>query len=334
MDPTPVFEDYWRFAAERQAIYFRRLAEPVGPWTQDPILAVYRFTNAYRASDRVSQYLIREVQYRPDRPQTPPELFFRTLLFKLFNRIQTWEVIERTLGPLVWEGLDLNKLVRVLDEHKAQGGQVYSAAYIMPPPQLGHSSKHANHLALLARMMNERMPESVLRARSLGAVFELLVRYPGIGKFLGVQYAFDLNYSDLLSFSESDFVIAGPGAVDGIAKCFADTGGRSPEAVILQVTDEQERAFATRGLTFQNLYGRSLQPIDCQNLFCEISKYARVAHPHRLGPSGRHRIKQTFRIDSRPLPFPMYPPKWGLRAESQSAAMLKPLHSPAMETQF
>ena len=55
---TPVFETYWRFAAERQAIFFRRVREEKGPWTADPVLMTYKFTNPYRASDRVSQFLI------------------------------------------------------------------------------------------------------------------------------------------------------------------------------------------------------------------------------------------------------------------------------------
>ena len=59
--PTVAYDTYWRFAAERQAIFFRRFAGAPAPWTDDPILQRYKFTNAYRASDRVSQYLIREV---------------------------------------------------------------------------------------------------------------------------------------------------------------------------------------------------------------------------------------------------------------------------------
>jgi len=51
----------------------------------------YRFTNVYRASDRVSQYLIRRVIYEGD--QSEEEVFFRTLLFKIFNRIETWEIL-------------------------------------------------------------------------------------------------------------------------------------------------------------------------------------------------------------------------------------------------
>jgi hypothetical protein len=316
MDPTPVFNSYWQFAAERQAMFFRRLSDPVGPWTEDPILAIYRFTNAYRACDRVSQYLIREVQYHRDRPATPPELFFRTLLFKLFNRVETWEALERQLGPIVWETIDLNVVARTLDDLMARGKRIYSAAYIMPAPAFGHQRKHANHLALLARMMEDRLPERVPQASTLRAVYDQLVRYPSIGPFLAFQYTIDLNYSTLLTHSEDDFVVAGPGALDGIAKCFANTGGCDAEAVIYWVCDQQERAFAAAGLNFSNLYGRRLKPIDCQNLFCEISKYARVAHPDFPGLSGRTRIKQSYRRDPRPLLPPMYPPRWGLKVGS------------------
>jgi hypothetical protein len=70
---------------------------------------------------------------------------------------------------------------------------------------------------------------------------------------------------------------------------------------------------ADAGLSFKTLFGRRLQPIDCQNLFCEISKYARVAHPEIKGLSGRSRIKQSFRQALDPLPPPMFPPRWNLR---------------------
>src|SRR5712664_3615823 len=78
--PTEVYDGYWRFAAERQGIFFRRLSGACHPWTDDPVLGTYKFTNAYRASDRVSQYLIRHVIYRNDLPNSPREVFFRILL--------------------------------------------------------------------------------------------------------------------------------------------------------------------------------------------------------------------------------------------------------------
>jgi hypothetical protein len=317
MVPTQVFESYWRFAAERQAMYFRRMSVPIGPWTSDPILSNFRFTNAYRASDRVSQYLIREVQYRPDRPTRPSEVFFRTILFKFFNKIETWEELEHRHGPLVWDRVDLNLLENTLDRMMARGATVYSAAYIMPSPALGRTRKHANHLLLLKRMMDDCLPDRICQVPALPDIYELLASYPGIGPFLAFQYAIDLNYAAFLAHSESDFVVAGPGALDGIAKCFADTGGRSAAEVIHWVCERQEKAFQSAGIKFLTLFGRRLQLIDCQNLFCEISKYARVAHPNVRGLTGRTRIKQVYRQASDPLPRPIFPPHWGLSVPDQ-----------------
>lgn len=98
--PGPVYDTFWRFASERQRVFLARLSGAPAPWTADPILRGHRFTNVYRASDRVSQYLIRRVIYRDDLPSARAEVFFRILLFKLFNRIQTWEHLEKDLGPL------------------------------------------------------------------------------------------------------------------------------------------------------------------------------------------------------------------------------------------
>jgi hypothetical protein len=314
---TPVFDNYWQFAVERQEMFYRRLNHPIGPWTDDTILRSYRFTNAYRASDRVSQYLIREVQYRSDRLQSPPELFFRTLLFKIFNRIETWDEIEREVGPVLWERIDLNVIARALGSMMQRGIPVYSGAYIMPAPPFGRSRKHENHLALLARMMDDRLPDHLERATSLRQVYEALLAYPGIGSFLAFQYTIDLNYSLLLNFSEGDFVVAGPGALDGIAKCFESIGKAAPEDIISWTAERQDAEFARLGLRFQDLFGRPLQPIDCQNIYCEIAKYARVSHPELAGVSGRRRIKQKFHPNPRPIPPLMYPPKWGLAVSAE-----------------
>ena len=53
--PTKVFDTYWHFAAERQAIFFRRLRGMAPPWTTDAILRQHKFTNAYRASESSAQ---------------------------------------------------------------------------------------------------------------------------------------------------------------------------------------------------------------------------------------------------------------------------------------
>jgi hypothetical protein len=174
-----------------------------------------------------------------------------------------------------------------------------------------HPRKHQNHLALLERMLTDAVPERLAEYRAMQRAFDLLKSYPGIGDFLAYQYVTDINYSEITDFSEADFVVPGPGALDGIRKCFLDRGGLNEPEVIKFMMEHQEREFERLGLTFRSLWGRRLQLIDCQNLFCEVDKYARVKHPAIEGLSGRSRIKQRFS----PKPSfitPWYPPKWGL----------------------
>ena len=232
MKPTKVFDTYWRFAAERQAIFYRRLEGRERSLTSDPILQNYRFTNAYRAADRVSQYLIREVQYGRERSQDPNEVFFRTILFKIFNKIETWEAIERTTGPVSWKNQKIKELSGILDNLISRGTPIYSSAYIMSSPPFGNARKHANHLALLGQMMTDQIPHRIAQIGSLRAAYETLSNYPGLGPFLAFQYAIDLNYSSLLTADEAEFVVAGPGALDGISKCFNDFDDYSAEYVI------------------------------------------------------------------------------------------------------
>ncbi|SDS02100.1 nucleotide kinase domain-containing protein [Opitutus sp. GAS368] len=306
--PTVVYDTYWKFSTERQRIFFARIAGQPAPWTDDPVLQAHKFTNAYRASDRVSQYLIRSVIYRGD--QDPIQLCFRILLFKIFNRIDTWELLEREFGEVRYAPGFVRAYDQVLTRAMAAGKRIYSPAYIMPSGgKLNKTGrKHRMHLDLLARMITDHLPQKLIEAGSMQEAFSLLLGYPTIGDFLAYQYVTDLNYSPLLNFDEMHFVVPGPGALNGIAKCFADFGGLTEVDLIKIVAERQEAEFTQRGLKFQSLWGRKLQLIDCQNLFCEVDKYSRVAHPE-FGSGGRTRIKQRFSPHSAPISY-WFPPKW------------------------
>lgn len=322
---SEVYESYWRFAAERQAIFFRRTRGEAPPWTNDSILATYKFTNAYRASDRVSQYLIRHVIYRSDLPRSPHEVFFRILLFKLFNKIETWELLEQTFGTITFKDYRFTHYDSVLSRALLSGRRIYSAAYIMPPGNhaFGQSTKHRNHLLLLERMMRDRVADRLAQARNMQEGFEQLRSYPTIGDFLAYQFITDVNYSEITDFSEMDFVVPGPGARDGLRKCFSDPGGLNEPELVRLVTDLQEQEFERQGIEFKSLWGRRLQLIDSQNLFCEVDKYARVAHPHIPGWTGRMRIKQRFEPQMKPIE-PFYPPKWKLNQKIKPGVLSNP----------
>jgi hypothetical protein len=306
---SKVFWTYWRFASERQAIFFRRLRNPL-PWTRDPILQKFKFTNAYRASDRVSQYLIREVASKGE--QSAAELFFRVILFKLFNKVETWELLQANVGNVSYRDYSFEVYDSILDKAIEGGKRIYSAAYIMPSAGSGGGErKHRFHLKLLEQMMSHNAPERIADMKRMGDAFTLLKSFSGIGDFLAYQFVTDLNYTSLCGFDEMEFVVAGPGARDGIRKCFPELDMHLAADVVRMVTETQEQHFASLGLSFPTLWGRQLQLIDCQNLFCEVDKYSRYAHPETAGISGRTRIKQLFRPSRVSLSL-FYPPKWGI----------------------
>lgn len=309
--PTAVYDTYWKFAAERQEVFLRRLHGDAPPWTQDPILNLHKFTNAYRACDRVSQYLIKNVLYRGD--QSPEELFFRCMMFKIFNRESTWELLQTVFGEIRFSTYSFGHYDQVFEEARKRGERIFSAAYIMPSHarEFAEPAKHRNYLALLEKMMKEELPSKVVSLKSMEDAFHLLLSYPMIGPFLAYQFATDINYSTLTNFSEMEFTMPGPGAKDGIRKCFTTLGDLNEPDVIKLMAERQYEEFSRLGLRFRSLWGRPLQLIDCQNLFCEVDKYARLAHPEIKGLSGRNRIKQKFTPNPQ-LIHHWFPPKWGL----------------------
>lgn len=308
LTPTPVFDTYWRFAEARQRVYFARLAGQRRPWTSDPVLAEHRFTNAYRAADRVSQYLIRHVIYGPS--TDPVDVVFRTLLFKFFNSIETWQSLVAAIGEPAWSDYTFDNYDRAINHRRELGLRVYNPAYVIPPPRLGEGAKHRNHLRLAEMIMRDQLPKHLAGCSTMKEAFSLLRSYPSIGDFLAYQFLIDLNYGEVINFSEMEFVVPGPGARDGIRKCFGAAADGIEADLIRWMAENQEAQFERLGLThFKTLWGRPLQLIDVQNLFCEVDKYARVAHPDVPGISGRTRIKQSYRLGPR-MPQPWFPPKW------------------------
>lgn len=318
--PRPdVFRVYWYFAAERQRIFEARLQDPVGPWSEDEIFQDYRFCNAYRASDRVTQDLIR-VAYAG--PQNPDDLFVRVVLHRLFSKPATFALLEDAVGTLSAATFDARKLGSALDSARARQQTIYTGAFILcAGAAYGHRTKHRNHLALVSAMLEARVPARIRAARTLRDVYEELLTWPLLGPFMAYQLAIDLNYTELTDFNEDEFTVPGPGALRGLAKVFEDLGDLAPPDAVRWLVDEQHEVAEKLEITPPTLFSRPLKAIDCQNLLCEVDKYSRVRFPELR--SNRSRIKQRFVADLTPIRL-FYPPRWGInaRAERASAAQL------------
>ena len=304
-----VYDTYWRTAAERQEIFNKKLKGGLAPFTSDPIFQKYKFCNVYRASDRVSQFLIRNVIYGYQ--SGVEDTLFRIFLFRLINKVETWQLLEDKLGRVSLANFDFDKYAKAIENIKITNGSVYGNAFILCADKAyGYNEKHKNHLALLEQVfVKERMVTRLVKSKTLKELFTNLKQLPLIGNFMAYQLAIDFNYSEIFNFDENDFTIAGPGAERGIKKCFLGTGGKSSEYIIQYMVENQDKEFGRLGVKFMNLWGRPMHAIDCQGWFCETDKYSRVKFPELR--SNRIKVKAEFKQINSAISY-FYPPKWGI----------------------
>ncbi len=302
-----IYDLYWYFAFERQNIFFKKKQKKPAPWTNDKILQEYKFCNTYRVNDRISQYLLRNIIYN-GKKYKDEDIIFRIILFKLFNKEFTWELLEKEIGDITLIKFDFNIFSKILENAIINGKAIYNDAYISCANKaFGYERKHENHLALLRKMFFEdKIDKRLLACKNMKEAFDILKSYPLIGNFLAYQLVTDINYSDVVNFKENEFTVVGPGSKRGIAKCFISTGDYSNEEIIKYMYDHQEE-LKRLGYDFKMIGNRKLQLIDCQGLFCEIDKYCREAFPELK--SNRKKIKKRYIAKKEPIDY-FYPPKW------------------------
>ena len=141
-----VYDLYWYFACERQNIFWHKLEGKEPPWTEDEILQEYKFCNSYRVNDRVSQYLLKNVIYN-GKTYDNDDTIFRIILFKLFNKEQTWKLLLENIGDPTLKKFNRKTYSEVLEKAISNGIKIYNDAYISCANKaFGFDRKHDNHL--------------------------------------------------------------------------------------------------------------------------------------------------------------------------------------------
>ncbi len=321
-----IFQYYFYFIQERMNIFWNKY-DRIYPWTSDEILKVHKFTNVYRAMDRVSQYLIRNVIYN-ENTFTNEDVLLRILVFKIFNKPETWEYIENRVGVITLKNFDLDRINKALLELK-QVKPIFNNAYMMTGTHSLYNHldfKHEKWLEMVKKeMIGKYILKKIIDSKSLSEVYSLLRGCSFIGDFLAYQYAIDMNYSNVINFSENSFVKAGIGAVRGIKKCFEPLGQQySYEDAIRYTQDNFDKYLHKFDISeFKPLFGREPTLIDLQNCFCETDKYLRARIPELQ--IDNKRIKQKYKETKKSIEL-FFPPKWNINNK-----ILKPCIQPSMK---
>lgn len=281
---------FMHFLKERYSVHLNKdVLCKDAPWTKDPILKKYRFTNIRREQDRETKWLIKNIAQNDF--LTYRQKILNIILFRLYNKHETLEIMG---APFKMEGLwTCKKYVEILQDYKKNHKDAkFFTGVFMVSGGLKHMGeefpKHKNFSAGLPlykieKLHKENFFELITMCKSQEEVFKLLSNTSGIGSFLAYQMFVDFTYIKEFPFSENEFTVAGPGCMRGINRVFKDKDGMTYEECLFWLRDnwynfEDRKVFFDPEEEMVDLkhYDRVMNVMSLENCFCEMSKYIRV----------------------------------------------------------
>jgi hypothetical protein len=273
---------FWNFIVERQSIYHRRvvLGEPQ-PWTKDPVLKQYFFTNVYRELDKGTVFLIRNLlKLRDDK-----DLLFAIMVYRLFNDIDTFRFLMLRCKMTRYGTWDWERASRYLNAYENHGSRVFTDAFTVTGVKFGGFPDKIRNICWLVGNLQRQTPAlltAVKSANSLKRVWQIFNDTQGFGRFLAYELAIDVNYSRLIEFSENDWVNAGPGCKRGIQWIWGERNSSvkwEDYIAYLQIRQQQFISGIDRYDEWLGVYpGYPLTLRSIEHSLCEFQKYARVKY--------------------------------------------------------
>ncbi len=278
---------FWYFACERQNIYWNRfvLKKPA-PWTFDPVLSAFKFTNCYRQLDRTTIWYHQNIGGYPETgfpkqfKNKEKDVVFATFVHRLFNRIETMAPI---LPYLTLKEFNLDTVTAVIEGLRTQGQNVFTSAHLTTGVRFGGYDDKLYNIMHLIKLIHESIDEiykNIKSSKSLEELFWQVRKVQGFGPFLGYQMILDIINSGIMPFSPDDFTVAGPGCKRGIRHIFPVMNF---EDALMYLRKNQHKHLEKFGLEFKFLeeFGGKKMGLhlgNIENLNCEYSKFYKAVN--------------------------------------------------------
>ena len=249
---------YW--ITERELMRVRKEAGSRYPHSNDPVMAHTRFTNVRREDDKVTKYLARTAW----RSHWSDDIVFKMVLARFVNFIPS-------LDEILAEGISSYYADEVLWERYDRGEKVWGAAYTIttcgrPMDKIEYLCTHILPQVLALRPL----PSGV---HTLKECHSWLMQVDGLGSFLAAQVVADLknipgsplrNAPDWMTWSAP-----GPGSLKGLSWFY--NRKITPSTYSASIADAWACIKPNLPVQLQDLHMQ-----DVQNVFCEVSKFARI----------------------------------------------------------
>ena len=217
MTPRPVVPgaaSFWDFVRLRQEAWFHRASGRPAPYSNDPAIARYHFTNVYRELDRGTEW------FHAHRGPGFLSTLAATLVYRPVNRIATFEAFG---GRIPADDRRRQKFAQFVTMKMDDGEKVFTGRH--------QTRGLSNYLRTLADIGTKGA--AVAAAIRLSDTMEQVVKSTrmiwGIGDFMSWQVTSDLleagHLNDVADAHEWAFL--GPGALAGL-KLIVDGGEGEP----------------------------------------------------------------------------------------------------------
>lgn len=271
------------------------------PWTVDPILSQYRFTNVRREHDRETKWLIDHITNNP-RLKYEDKLL-NCILFRIYNKHETAELLEmpikfskyQTDKGSKWDPEDYRKFFEWALKRNPKrifftgafitGGTKRALKWYLPDKAKKNDTSEMRVLWFMSHLIKSNLVEKIKSCTTQQEAFKVLSSLMGIGEFLGYQIFVDMTYIRKFPFSENEFVVAGPGCKSGLNYIFKDRDGMTYEECLFWLRDNLNKVFQSclgKKINFNQLMSdldpedRYMNVMSLENCICELSKYIRA----------------------------------------------------------
>lgn len=270
---------FWYWVSERHRIYLKREAGEPKPWTDDPILQEYKFTNVFRQLDAGTVWLTKNF-LEPNGKASLPVIAFNIAWYRMFNWIGT--------GALLGWQTDWRPapVIKKLKKAQSDGNQIFTGAHIIWG-EFGKPKIDGVVDTCTALWGARKAIASVARFfRTQQATFEELRRIRGVGAFLAYEIVSDFRHTELLTDATdiNTWANVGPGALRGLRRIHAKASPTTGLVMMRELLSRQSRKAE---------WVPRMELRDVEHSLCEFDKYCRV----KFG-EGRPRSKYPGRPEA------------------------------------
>lgn len=285
-----MYQPFFAFAKERHKIYLRRVEQKLpAPWTDDPILHKFRFTNVYRELDNVTLWFAKNARNRYE--SDPVATMMATVVFRLFNRNVTGEAIfnQQVFGNFTPFEMFLDSGDAFAMEGPIRAfcgkGPYCTGAYIINSPN--GMNKLMGVLQMIQWVWERRMEfvDQIIQEQTLEKSWEQFRKINHIADFTSYEFVTDLRWTPLLrNATDIDtWANPGPGAMRGLNRLYGRPLEKKQQKHLF-ICEMRAILEASRNPELWPSYWPKLEMREVEHTLCEFDKYERA----RLG-EGRPR---------------------------------------------